>query len=56
VHGVVALGQQLEDADAGRVAEGPEELGLGLVQRNAQLFTTLCVALIRNGAEYSILS
>ena len=33
VHRVVALGQQLEDADAPRVAEGFEELGLGLVQR-----------------------
>ncbi len=30
---VVAFAEQLQDADPGRVAEGPEELRLGLVQR-----------------------
>jgi len=42
VDGPVALGQQLEDADAGRVAERSEELGLGLVQRNRHVIALSC--------------
>jgi hypothetical protein len=32
VNGMVALAEELEDADPGGVAEGPEEFRLGLVE------------------------
>ena len=41
VDGVVALAQQLQDADPCRVAERAEELGLGLVERNGHAWASI---------------
>ena len=41
--GVVALGEQLQDADARGVPERAEELGLGLVQRDGHGMPHACV-------------
>ena len=45
VHRMVALGQELEDADPGRVAQRSEQLGLGLVERydHRSLASSQCV-------------